>query len=263
MNINSLKQVLDQHNIYVHSVEKHTKASENYVDVTFKQDDGFEWKGLIPYYYRRTGVLIEKEDALIGYLISIKPHFEKSTIESWIKNEIIHWDTFLSSRTITKPFFDALSKLRWTSDFPQNANPQRRIQDIKEMGYTIATKRTGRKTERLLVPIPRGVQTGYETLSNQFRAKALKALNFLNIYELSSANKTGLLPDHKFPEIRWDAQTRTENFEDMSPEDIKNKFQLLDNQRNQQKREICRKCFQTGKRGTVFGINFFYAGNGD
>ena len=47
----------------------------------------------------------------------------------------------------------------------------------------------------------------------------------------------------------------------MSDEEIKEKFQLLSNQRNEEKREVCRKCFQTGKRGIIFGIPFFYSGN--
>ena len=151
--------------------------------------------------------------------------------------------------------------MKWTSDFPPNDNPQRRIQDIKELGYTIASRRIGKKMERLLLPIPRGLQTGYETFSKEFRIKALKALNHINAYELSTANKAGLLPDHKFPEIRWDVETRVENPETMSNMEINDKFQLLDNQRNQQKREICRSCFQTGKRGIIFGIKYFYEGD--
>lgn len=54
-----------------------------------------------------------------------------------------------------------------------------------------------------------------------------------------------------------------ENPEDMTDNEIKNKFQLIDNQRNQQKREVCRKCFQSGNRGTLFGINYFYEGTKD
>ena len=83
----------------------------------------------------------------------------------------------------------------------------------------------------------------------------------INVYECSKANKHGLLPDHKFPEIRWDEETRAENPEGMPESEIKEKFQLVDNQRNQQKREVCRKCFQTGKRGKLYGINFYYSGN--
>ena len=35
------------------------------------------------------------------------------------------------------------------------------------------------------------------------------------------------------------------------------------NQRNQQKREVCRNCLQTGKRGYPFGIKYFYEGSED
>ncbi|WP_345991940.1 hypothetical protein AAEU33_08125 [Chryseobacterium sp. Chry.R1] len=153
--------------------------------------------------------------------------------------------------------------MQWTSAFPPNDNPQRRIQDIKEKGYTIASKRNGRKAERLLLPIPRGISMGYEVFSKKFRDKALKTLKSTNIYELSSANKHGLLPDHKFPEIRWDEETRKENPDEMPEDEIMQKFQLLDNQRNQQKREVCRQCFQSNKRGTLFGIKYFYKGSED
>lgn len=47
----------------------------------------------------------------------------------------------------------------------------------------------------------------------------------------------------------------------MSEQEIRQKFQLMTNQRNEQKREVCRKCFQTGYRGILFGIPYFYAGN--
>ncbi|UKI16155.1 MAG: hypothetical protein L6V87_10865 [Ruminococcus sp.] len=47
----------------------------------------------------------------------------------------------------------------------------------------------------------------------------------------------------------------------MTDDEIRAKFQLLTNQRNQQKREVCRNCFQTGKRGTIYGISYFYEGD--
>ena len=49
----------------------------------------------------------------------------------------------------------------------------------------------------------------------------------------------------------------------MSDEEIRKKFQLMDNQRNQQKREVRRRIFQTGKREGIFGINYFYKGGGE
>ena len=93
-------------------------------------------------------------------------------------------------------------------------------------------------------------------MSPAFKARAIAVMKAVNVYELSTANKHGLLPDHKFPEIRWDEKTKTENPDEMSEVEIKEKFQLIDNQRNQQKREACRKCFQTGERGKLYGLNF-------
>lgn len=70
-----------------------------------------------------------------------------------------------------------------------------------------------------------------------------------------------MIPDHKFSEVRWNEETKAENSMDLEDDEIIEKFQLLDNQRNQQKREICRKCFQEGIRGTIYGIEFFYEGD--
>ena len=79
----------------------------------------------------------------------------------------------------------------------------------------------------------------------------------IDIYE--NAVFQHCLPDHKFPEIRWDDKTKAENPDTMTDEEIRQKFQLLTNQRNQQKWEVCRTCFQTGKRGYPFGIPYYYA----
>ena len=35
----------------------------------------------------------------------------------------------------------------------------------------------------------------------------------------------------------------------------------MTNQRNQQKREVCRSCYQTDKRGVIYGISYYYEGN--
>ena len=264
MNIEKLKSLIKNPEIEVLGFSVHTKASEMYVEVKFTDEqDNFTWRGLIPYQYRRTATFVENEEELAIYLEKIKPYFAKEVIQKWIEQEKKYWQDEMSGKSVTKPFFDELAKLGWVSQFPANDNPQRRLQDIKELGYTLASRPVGIKIKRefLLVPIPRHANTGYETFSATFRKKALKILNQLNVYELSNANKAGLLPDHKFPEIRWNSETKGENPDSMDENEIKDKFQLLDNQRNQQKREVCRKCFQTNKRGIIFGIDYFYEGN--
>jgi hypothetical protein len=264
MNLEKLKSLLKNPEIEVLGLSLHTKASEMYVEVKFTdKKDSFAWQGLIPYHYRRTATFIETEEELAIYLEKIKPYFAKEAIEKWIEQEKKHWEDEMSGKVVTKPFFDELAKLKWVSQFRANDNPQSRLKNIKDLGYTIASRPIGVTTKRefLLVPIPRHANVGYETFSTTFRKKALKVLKNLNVYELSEANKAGLLPDHKFPEIRWDSETKSENPDTMTDEDIKNKFQLIDNQRNQQKREVCRSCFQTNKRGIIFGIRYFYEGD--
>ena len=170
----------------------------------------------------------------------------------------------------TKPFFDILLNMRWNSifhDLPNNPNWARRIQDIKEFGYTLATDTKkldsfGKKTSHiLLLPIPRGNITGYEIINEKLKNRILKVLSNIHSFETRTI-KNGLIPDHKFPEIRWDHDTKSINT-DLSDANIKAKFQLLDNQRNLQKREVCRKCFQSNQRGVIFGIEYFYSGTKD
>lgn len=258
--------------IRILAFRKHSKASEKYVDVriTFSPND--IWEGSIPYYYRRTGIFIETVSELCEYLKSIKKFFKQDNIKKFVENEKKRFQTEMAGKKVTKTFFDALLNMNWNgveNDLPNNPNWARRIQDIKEFGYTLATDTnreiagsSTRGTHILLVPIPKGGVTGYEVMSTTFKNKAIKVLSRINIYELSSANKSGLLPDHKFPEIRWGKNTKEIN-ENLHDRDIKEKFQLVDNQRNQQKREVCRKCFQTNKRGIIFGIEYFYEGGID
>ena len=105
----------------------------------------------------------------------------------------------------------------------------------------------------------RGKGNGYESFSPTLRNRIIKVLGGIDAYE--GTPSAHCLPDHKFSEIRWDENTKSENPDTMSEADIRAKFQLLSNQRNQQKREVCRNCFQTGKRGVVYGIPFYYKGN--
>ncbi len=91
------------------------------------------------------------------------------------------------------------------------------------------------------------------------RKRILSVLDNKDAYEGKKVTSS-LLPDHKFSEIRWDDNTKEENPDTMTDNEIRDKFQLLTNQRNQEKREVCRKCYQSGQRGTIYGIMYFYEG---
>lgn len=272
MNLEKINEITVKEGISVGSIRHHGKASEVYAEVKFKFDNNSIYS-TIPYYYRRTGLFIETEEELIEYLIFIKKYFTPQAKEKFVNTYTQYSTKELKGKKTTKPFFDKLLNLEWNSvkyDLPNNPNWARRIQDIKELGFTLATDtnrvikgKNEKGTHILLVPIPKGRKTGYETFSSKFKSRAIKLLGARNEYDLVGGNIKRLITDHKFPEIRWNADTKTENPDDMSEKKIISKFQLLDNQRNLQKREVCRKCFQTNKRGTLFGINFFYEGSED
>lgn len=261
MNVLELRKYLEGHKVFVDSIIANNKASEVYVKTTFVQDDGFKWETYVPFVDRRAGLNIEKEGELADYLVSLKPFFTQDAMHEW---RIKEKERGLIRGDVTPLFFDVL--LSFKEEFerlPNNPNPARRIQDIKDAGYTIASVRRPKRYKgynRILLPIPLHAEMGYETFTPQFKARVIRLLRERNAFEARVTAKKALIPDHKFSEVRWDESTRSENSMDMSDDEIIEKFQLLDNQRNQQKREICRKCYQEGVRGTIYGINFFYEG---
>lgn len=255
--------------IKVISERFHSKASEAYSDVIFYYPDlDKKWEGSVPWQYRRTGVFAETPEQKQEVLNNAYDAMHPKKAKNWLLEQKKFWDQ--SNKAITRPFFEALKSSQWTCQvcqFPKNPNWARRIQDIKEMGYTLAThtsryclKCKKNTTQLILLKLSRGGTSGYETWSPQLRKRILNVLKHWDAYE-RCVRITSLLPDHKFPEIRWDANTKEKNLDDMSVAEIKAKFQLLSNQRNQQKREVCRTCFQTNLRGTPHGIKFFYEGN--
>ncbi len=246
-----------------------TKASESYISVRFKYEN-LVWEGWVPVEYRRTGVEIGENDesALIEHLNDIYIQMNPNNYDKWLEQEKAKWK---NSRSVeTKNIFMLLADGKWhcrNCDI-DNPNFARRIQDLKEMGYTISTHLNyhcpkcgnNRSTRLILLPIDRVeiAGNGYETWSPALRTRIMRLFSYIDVYE-GTVNRN-CLPDHKFSEIRWDEETKTENPDTMTDDEIRAKFQLLTNQRNQQKREVCRKCFQTGQRGKIYGINFYYKG---
>jgi len=250
----------------------HQKASEVYQNVEFRYGDTvLNWD--IPIEYRRTGTdFSDKTDKEIAeYINDVYEKCAPINWEKWKNEQANFWKSKPRAET-TKEFFDVLiSNFKWHSvetDFPKNPNWARRIQDIKEFGYTLATNTSmydrvlkQNCTHILLIPLPRGGITGYEVWTKETRSRILKTLNYFDEYEAKLTKKEGLLPDHKFPEIRWDHTTKRSDINKLTNEQILNDFQLMTNQRNQQKREVCRGCYQTGKRGIIYGIKYFYEGD--
>lgn len=262
MNIIVLQGLLQNTGVEVYSVFDNNKASESYVQTRFIQDDGFSWDTYVPFIDRRAGLEIDDEEELAAYLVSLKPYFTPEAMDQWRKDELARG---LIGGDVTPEFFRVLLSFKEEfENFPANPNPARRIQDIKDAGYTLASVPRGaglKGFNRILLPIPLHTEMGYEAFTPQFKARVIRLLSERNAYEARVTAKKALIPDHKFSEVRWDDATKGENPMEMTDAEIRQKFQLLDNQRNQQKREICRRCFQEGIRGSIYGINYFYKGN--
>ena len=265
--ISDIQKHIENFNIKVQDLRIHSKASEKYVDVLFRYENQKSWSGSIPYYYRRTGLFLDSPKEISQLIKKTYIAIKAENSRKWISIEKKKWCTAYKGKTVTKSFFDKLINLKWNcvlSDFPPNRNWARRIQDIKEMGYILATntKRYNKKLKRnttqiLLLPLERGPQTGYEVINPSLRKRIIKVLKSYDAYEGKVRPSYLLLPDHKFPEISWDKNTRQTNLDNMSDEEIRSKFQLLDNQRNLEKREACRKVIHTENLGTLFGIEYF------
>lgn len=247
---------------------QNTKASDYFVRVVLSFPDGYRKEVVVPYIYRRSNLNLKSEEEVAGYLKSIKPCFTPQAMEEWKKRE---WSKWLEVRRKAKSpndlvsidFFKVLLSFNEEIDsFPANPNSQRRFQYLKDQGYTISIYPIGnKKWGKMLLPIPLNAEMGYETYTPQFKSRVIRLFNAVNAYEAKETTRKSLIPDHKFSEVRWDEATKDANPMDMTDEEIIEKFQLLDNQRNQQKREICRNCFQTGQRGKLFGIDFYPIGS--
>ncbi len=276
----SIQKLLQNDNILVKEFLDNTKASEYYIRTEFTQDNGFKWESIIPYEYRRTGLKYDTEEGIAEYLRSVKKYFTSEWMHSWRQTEKRKCLEDIAEKTkrnedkkargeapirivtpyVLLPLF-SLKECDNKTQLPKNPNLQRRLQDLKDGGYTIAIVQYGRdKTTSTLLPFPKHTEMGYENFK-QIKARIIRLLENRNAFEARVTSAGSLIPDHKFSEVRWDDATKAENSADMSDDEIIRKFQLLDNQRNQQKREVCRKCFQEGIRGSLYGIDFYYKGD--
>ena len=143
------------------------------------------WAGSIPIEYRRTGTNLTEDEEVNSYIEQIYDYCNPSRYEQWMQEQQNFWADKTKAE-VTKSFFDALTTFKWTCvncQLPSNPNWARRIQDLKEMGYTIATDTakycavcTKKKTHLILIPVLRGGISGYETWSPALRKKIIRLL---------------------------------------------------------------------------------------
>ena len=105
-------------------------------------------------------------------------------------------------------------------------------------------------------------------IPKELTLRAHRVLGGRDVVDDVSRSVNEVTLDHKLPMKRWDEETSRQqtDYQDMSDEDIRERFQLLKKSNgnvshNLLKSRACEECFETGKRGTPFGIHYFYAGN--
>lgn len=102
-----------------------------------------------------------------------------------------------------------------------------------------------------------------------FVRRAVSLLGSRDVVELTERPPNQLTVDHKLPQLRWDSDETDaqQDYGNMSDDDIRERFQLLKKSNgsvshNLLKSRACERCYQSGNRGTPFGIRFLYAGDG-
>ncbi|WP_414577057.1 restriction endonuclease [Anabaena sp. CCY 9402-a] len=94
--------------------------------------------------------------------------------------------------------------------------------------------------------------------------RILQVYSYTDVIEQRKREQHGLVIDHRFPMERWGAN-EPPHLKSMSDDAIKQKFQLLkkdtSGNHNLLKSRSCERCIKTGKRGTPFGIRFWYQGD--
>ena len=110
--------------------------------------------------------------------------------------------------------------------------------------------------------------TAPKSMPKGFQKRVLQILRSKDIVEGTERTASHITIDHKLPMLRWDSDMseRQTNYQNMTDDDIRESFQLLKKSNgsvshNLLKSRSCEACWKTGKRGTPFGIKFFYKGD--
>lgn len=105
------------------------------------------------------------------------------------------------------------------------------------------------------------------SMPRSFARRAVTLLGSRDVVEQTERPPGQLTVDHKLPMLRWNAEEGEAqgSYSSMSDNEIKERFHLLKKSNgsvshNLLKSRACERCFTTGRRGTPFGITFFYAG---
>lgn len=246
------------------------KTSDKYLEVQFIYDD-YVWNGALPIVGQYQGLSLTeaevKETTSVFY-----EHLKRENRQKWVISALDKWE---DKNSETFKVFNALLSCQWEcrvcGPVPKvNPQPAARIRDIKKNGFYIASKNNRcekcqkRTKHDLLVMISPFVDLTKnefrKPISKKLRNKIIKALKSTEcVFEQVRTSKE-LVIDHKFPSQRW-SKPEMDNNDNMSDENIKKKFQLLNNQTNLLKSRECDRCVFENIRGQFMGIKWYYSGD--
>lgn len=164
--------------------------------------------------------------------------------------------------------FSLLQDMNWhcgKHELP-GTQPAKAVQIIRQHGYEIEKKTIfceickDKTVHRRLTSVePVNLPYNRIALTKKLRERVLKLYNNTDSITLRQETPNLLEVDHRFPQIRWSEREILD--ENMSDEELKNRFQLLTRANNLWKSRYCERCKKTGKRGTFIGIQYFYVGS--
>ncbi len=248
---------------------ENNRASEIYVKAKFYDDCAY-W---IPISGHRFDFEFSKSDtaAIMIYLQSISEYFVPANITKWYSNLEAMYSKDLSARQLAflKEMASPNGVCRYCSEvYNESPNPQATIRELKDKGFYICTvsnycdKAKRLKTYDYLTPIPpHTISKRTENIPQETRNQVKRIFNYKDSYTGSTDHS--VLPDHKFPEIRWGVTPDISDNVGLSDEEAQRKFQPLTNRFNLLKKEACKKCFSENKRQFPYGIKFYYQGGED
>ncbi len=232
-----------------------------------------QWQGALPKFLEKQGLdLTDKE---FDDLLEENYQFlEPTNIVQWIVASNSEWKNKTSATyKVLAALYSGNWECRVCGPVPK-VNPQAasRIRDLKKKGYIIGSRTKKCTTciqktmHDILIMLP-NIEARFEhgnelrkPMSNILKRRIKEILSFREVCFNVVRSDVELLIDHKFPSQRWKVP-ESENPNDMSEHNIKNKFQLLSNQTNMWKSRYCDTCVKTGKRGDFMGLKWFHAGN--
>lgn len=245
---------------------RNNRASETYVKVKFYDENAY-W---IPLSGHRFDFDFSSKNTeeLLEYLESISEYFVPSRAAQWYSQLTKQYRNALSKRQLA--FLKEMASVNGvcrhcSKEYKKSPNPQATVRELKDKGFYICTiskyceKAKCAKTYDYLTPIPpHALSTRTESIPEETKNQVKRIFACKNSYTGSTDHS--ILPDHKFPEIRWGENPEITKNSGLSDEEARRKFQPLSNRFNLLKKEACKKCFSEGKRQFPYGIKFYYEG---